>query len=239
MEFRPQPFQMLPEVIKNLLIINVLLFFGTYVLEGYNIDLVSILGLHLPGSSQFKIWQPITHLFMHGSFGHLFFNMFTLFMFGTVLENIWGPKRFLSFFLISGLGAAVLHYLVVYFVEMRPELIPFDNALAKVTDQAKRLDLLAMRDQFLSKPTIVGASGGIAGILIAFAYLFPNSLLYLYFFVPIKAKYLAIFYVLYELYQAVSFNPYDNVAHFAHLGGMLAGFITVKYIYNKDKRYFY
>ncbi len=240
-DIRPQPFQLLPEGIKNLLIINGLLFFGTEVLEGYGIKLRDILGLHLPQSAAFAFYQPITHLFMHAGIGHLLFNMLTLWMFGSTLENIWGTKRFLLFFFLSGLGAAFIHYLVTYLVEIRPILDAIDGQL-RTASGAEVMYLEDQRAQVLSAPNIIGASGGISGVWIAFAYLFPNSLLYLYFLFPIKAKYLAIFYVVYELYAAFSqmaLNSGDNVAHFAHLGGMLFGFIAVKYIFQTNRNHFY
>lgn len=240
-DIRPQPFQLLPEGIKNLLIINGLMFFGTVVLEGYGINLTQMLGLHLPQSKAFAFYQPITHLFMHGGIGHLLFNMLTLWMFGSVLENLWGTKRFLLFFFLSGLGAAFIHYLVTYLIDIRPIINAIDNQLRTATG-GEETYLMEQRDLVLSSPNIIGASGGISGVWIAFAYLFPNSLLYLYFLVPVKAKYMAAFYVVYELYSAfnqIATNSGDNVAHFAHLGGMLFGYIAVKFIFQTNRNHFY
>ena len=174
---------------------------------------------------------------MHGGLGHLFFNMLSLWMFGSVLENYWGSKRFLNFFFISGLGAAFIHYLILYFVELKPAIDLVDLQL-KTASNLDVFKLEQTKDAILGAPNILGASGGIAGILVAFAYLFPNSEIYLYFLLPIKAKYAVIAYIAFELYQAVQFNPNDNVAHFAHLGGMLFGFIAVK-IFNNNRNIFY
>ncbi len=240
-DIRPQPFQLLPDGIKNLLIINGLLYFGTVVLEGYGINLKEILGLHLPQSKAFAFYQPITHLFMHAGIGHLLFNMLTLWMFGNVLENLWGTKRFLLFFFLSGLGAAFIHYLVTYLIDIRPIISAIDGQL-RTASGADVSYLLDQRDQVLSAPNIIGASGGISGVWIAFAYLFPNSLLYIYFLFPIKARYLAIFYVVFELYSAfnqIAGRSNDNIAHFAHLGGMLFGYIAVKYIFQTNRNHFY
>ncbi len=234
---KPNGFEVLPPVTKNILIICGLLFMATFVAQNYGIDLQDKLGLHFPLSSQFKLYQIVTHLFMHGGLGHLFFNMLSLWMFGSVLENYWGSKRFLNFFLISGLGAAFIHYLILYFVELKPaiDLVELQLKTASNLDVFK---LQQTKDAILGAPNILGASGGIAGILVAFAYLFPNSEIYLYFLLPIKAKYAIIAYIAFELYQAVQFNPNDNVAHFAHLGGMLFGFIAVK-IFNNNRNIFY
>jgi len=238
-QFSPGRFELLPVVVKNILIINGLFFLGTITMANvYRIDLVDMFGLRFPGATEFKLWQPITHLFMHGSMGHLFFNMFSFWMFGSVLENIWGPKRFLNFYIITGLGAAFLHYLLVYLIDLKPVLDQIDMALSTANGSSVAF-YEGQREQLLNMPNIIGASGAVAGIWMAFAYLFPNSTLYLFFAFPVKAKYLAAVYVIYELYQAVQFDPRDNVAHFAHLGGMLFGFLIVRFWYNKDRVNFY
>ncbi len=238
-QFSPGRFEFLPVVVKNILIINGLFFLGTIAMaNAMRVDLVDIFGLRLPGASEFRLWQPITHLFMHGSFGHIFFNMFSFWMFGSVLENIWGPKRFLNFYLITGLGAAFLHYVVVYLIDLQPVLEQLNRQLSTASG-AEVGYLESQKVYVLNLPNIIGASGAVAGVWIAFAYLFPNSTLYLFFAFPVKAKYLAGFYVVYELWQAVQFNPNDNVAHFAHLGGMLFGFLIVRYWYRSDRTNFY
>ncbi len=238
-QFSPGRFEFLPLVVKNIIIINALFFLATFVLENsYGISLIDLLGLHFPAAQDFAIWQPVTHLFMHGSFNHILFNMFSFWMFGSVLENIWGAKRFLNFYMITGFGAAFLHYLIVYFIDLQPVLNNIDLQLI-TADGPGVAYLEAQREEFLNLPNIIGASGAVAGIWIAFAYLFPNSTLYLFFAFPVKAKYLAAVYVIFELYQALQFNPRDNVAHFAHLGGMLFGYLIVKYWYNSDRLRFY
>jgi membrane associated rhomboid family serine protease len=238
-QISPGRFDILPVVVKNIIIINGLVFLATYVLgSNFNTDLISLLGLRFPAATEFHLWQPITHLFMHGSINHILFNMFSFWMFGSALENVWGAKRFLNFYIITGLGAAFLHYLLVYFLELLPLLSSVDLQMA--TASASQLVYLEQyREQILNMPNIIGASGAVAGIWIAFAYLFPNSTLYLFFAFPVKAKYLAAVYVLVELYQALQFDPKDNVAHFAHLGGMLFGFLIVKFWYNNDRLNFY
>lgn len=240
-EIRPTGFQILPPVIKNIIIVSALLFLGTFSLKNVNIDLVQLLGLHMPGSQAFKIWQPVTYLFMHGSFGHLFFNMFSFWMFGAPLENYWGSKRFLQYFLLTGLGAAILHYSVVYAVDLRPILAQFKDQMQSLSG----LDQLYAQEQYeniLSMPNIIGASGAVAGVMAAFGYLFPNSVLYLYFAIPVKAKYIVGFYFIYELYQAylsLGSSATDNIAHFAHVGGFLMGLAIVKWVYQSNRSRFY
>ncbi len=275
-QYRPSRFNILPPVVKNLLIINGLFFLATIVFEGsLNIDLTDILGLHFPLSEGFRPYQIVTYMFMHGSFMHLFFNMFALWMFGNTLENYWGPKRFLTYYIITGIGAAACHYVVVY-LQMAPTLDLIDNYLAnpslsdfqtflksghfrmdptevlqyvnEIKNQASSghsTEMLSMSVEFMQKykasflntPVIVGASGSVFGILLAFGMLFPNTLLYIYFAIPIKAKWFVMLYGLAELYSGISNSSGDNVAHFAHLGGMLFGFILIKYWKNKKTQF--
>jgi membrane associated rhomboid family serine protease len=201
---RPDSF---PPLVKNLIIINVVVFIAQMVLDK-TIGLTDILALYPINSDEFKPYQIATHMFAHGSPFHIFFNMFGLYMFGRVLENVWGPKRFLLFYLISGVGAALVHLLVQYLTG------GFSSA--------------------------VGASGAIMGILAAFAYLFPNTELYLMFIpIPIKAKWAVIGMIALDLYLGMGQYSGDNIAHFAHLGGALTGFILVL-IWNKtNKKRFY
>ena len=234
----PQSFTHLPDVIKNLLIINGLLFLATISLENYGIDLVRWLGLHQFQSPNFMPHQLITHYFMHANLTHLFFNMFALWMFGKVLEDVWGGKRFLVYYMITALGAAALHLAVSQYQIMQlsnesPNLLQLAMEGMYSHGNANSLRLT----QLVSTPT-VGASGAVFGILLAFGMLFPNSLLYIYFAIPIKAKYFVILYGIIELYAGLSNNPADNVAHFAHLGGMLFGFILLKY-WQKNNMNFY
>ena len=236
--YRPTSFRELPEIIKNLLIINGLLFLATISLESYGIDLTQILGLHQFQSEDFMPHQLITHFFMHGNFTHLFFNMFALWMFGKILENVWGAKRFLIYYMITALGAAALHlavsqYQIYELSNEVPNLIELAKKGLYNTSNENSLRLT----QLVTTPT-VGASGAVFGILLAFGMLFPNTLLYIYFAIPIKAKYFVMIYGALELYLGLSNNPADNVAHFAHLGGMLFGFLLLKY-WQKNHKQFY
>ena len=169
---------------------------------------------------------------MHGGFGHLFFNMFVLWMFGSTLENIWGPKRFLGFYLVCGLGAAALHLLTLYFQS------------APIMDLFHRLPLAQQEEllyshSFRINGITVGASGAVFGCLAAFGYLFPNSLIYLYFLVPIKAKWLVGGLILVELWLGIQNSAGDDVAHWAHLGGALVGFLIVYYWNRTNRKRFY
>jgi membrane associated rhomboid family serine protease len=170
---------------------------------------------------------------MHGSFDHLLFNMFSFWMFGSILENVWGSSRFMIFYVVAGIGAAFLHYLVIFLMDVGPELQKIDEQI-KSADASVLLSLESRKEDLLNAPNIIGASGAVAGIWIAFAYMFPNSYLYLFFFVPIKAKYLAMMYVVFELWAVLQANPSDPVAHFAHLGGMFFGFAMVRWIERSD-----
>lgn len=263
--YRPTNFNLLPVVIKNLLIINVLMFIISYSLQG-RIDLNNILGLHFPLSQEFRPYQIVTYLFMHGDTMHLISNMFALWMFGTTLENLWGPKRFLIYYVVTGIGAAVCHYLVVYFQMQdtlsainsfiaNPSLTDFDTFSAAAGMNLNSGDLLRshgsqeslqiavdmmreLRENILNAPVIIGASGAVFGILLAFGVLFPNTYLYFSFLVPIKAKWVVLIYGLLELYPIIVISPGDKVAHIAHLGGMLFGFILLKYWQKKSKTFY-
>jgi membrane associated rhomboid family serine protease len=211
------------------LILNGLFFLATVSLNNLGIDLVKILGLHQFQSPDFRPHQLVTHLFMHGNFTHLFFNMFALWMFGKILENVWGSKRFLIYYMITGIGAASIHLLISQY-----QIISISNQIPEMVNLAiegrynPSIPISKKLTQLIITPT-VGASGAVFGLLLAFGMLFPNALLYLYFAIPIKAKYFVIGYGLIELYAGISNNPADNVAHFAHLGGMIFGFFLIKY----------
>jgi len=244
--YRPSSFSQLPEVVKNLLIINGLFFLATISLQGTGIDLVRWFGLHQFQSPDFMPHQLITHFFMHANFTHLLFNMFALWMFGKILENVWGAKRFLTFYMITGIGAAFIHLGVSQYEiwNLQSQLNP--NDLSILLENGKSLlernqnyihPIMGKLNQLINTPT-VGASGAVFGILLAFGMLFPNTLLYIYFAIPVKAKYFVIVYGVLELYAGLSNNPADNVAHFAHLGGMLFGFILLKY-WQKNNTQFY
>jgi membrane associated rhomboid family serine protease len=248
----------------------------TWMMRSQGIDLNRILGLFYPQSEYFMPHQLVTHLFMHGGITHLFFNMFALYMFGRVLESVWGPKRFLIFYFITGLGAATIHTFVNYleiapmakavvafnntpspelfasFVNKYPNAIKGFFSLPEVRDFAvtwldnpdvsmyeseasKVLNLVVAKR--MNIPT-VGASGAVFGVLLGFGMLFPNTQLMLLFPpIPIKAKYFVMAYGALELVLGFSM-PGSNIAHFAHLGGMIFGFILIKY-WNKTTRTFY
>lgn len=226
-------------VVFNLIAINVLLFVASQMIDSLN-DLLSlhyvfnthdfIKRLDPTASSSFQPFQLVTHMFMHGNLGHIFSNMFALFMFGSILERFWGGQRFLFFYLSTGFGAVLLHMLVqVYLVYDATGMVdPLFSALEQHPEIA---------GTYFSNT--VGASGAVFGILVAFGMLFPNTELMLMFFpVPIKAKYFVSMYVLWEIYRGISMSHGDNVAHFAHLGGALFGYILVK-IWNKNRTTLY
>ncbi|MBN3036073.1 MAG: rhomboid family intramembrane serine protease [Bacteroidales bacterium] len=233
---RPSGFNLLPMVVKNLLIINGLFFLATISLSRM-IDLTDMLGLHYPASPLFKPHQLITYMFMHGGFAHIFFNMFALWMFGNALENVWGPRRFLVYYMITGIGAGLLHLLVIHIQVAGIERNLSPEAISEVTGKGYDLlkegknysDSLLGKLNILYNTTTVGASGAVFGILLGFGMLFPNALIYLFFAIPIRAKYFVILYGAIELYAGIANNPGDNVAHFAHLGGMIFGYLLLIY----------
>ena len=266
-------FRVLPTVVKNLLIINGLFFLASWVSDDtFGFDLIKNLGLYYVGSDYFKPFQFISHLFMHGSFWHLFSNMFALWMFGSALENVWGPKRFLIFYLVTGLGAAVLHsvttaYEVLDFqaaVQLytsspsadsfmmfikeygpsfrKPVYIDFINKwMAAPTGSGFVSESIREAENLLEMskniPT-VGASGAVFGVLLGFGMLFPNQVIYLNFLFPVKAKYFVMFYGLFELYSGIQSSEGDNIAHFAHLGGMIFGYFLIKYWRNQRNTFY-
>ncbi len=245
MNYRPS-FNTIPVVVKNLIIINVLFFLATMVMERMGTNLYTYLGLHFPLSEKFRLHQIFTHMFMHGGVSHIFFNMFALYMFGRVLESVWGPRRFLTFYLVTGIGAAALHT-AVNFIEyyrdasqLTPEQIAYVKEVGYgIWAEGKNFTepLLGKLNIILNTPT-VGASGAVFGILLGFGMLFPNTQLMLLFPpIPIKAKYFVMGYGAIELYLGFA-QPGSNVAHFAHLGGMLFGYFMIKY-WNKHSRRFY
>ncbi len=246
MNYHPSSFSHLPDVVKNLLIINALFFLATISLDGIGFNMYKYFGLHQFQSSDFKPHQLVTHLFMHGNFTHLFFNMFALWMFGKVLENVWGGKRFLIYYMITGLGAAAIHLAVTQYEIMSLQsnmsaneynMIINEGGSVLAGGQNYTYHLLGKLNLLIHTPT-VGASGAVFGVLLAFGMLFPNALLYIYFALPIKAKYFVIFYGLLELYLGLNNNPADNVAHFAHLGGMIFGYFLIKYWRKNSNTFF-
>jgi membrane associated rhomboid family serine protease len=232
-EFRPGGFQMIPPVIKNLVIINVLIFLAQYTLgDGFNNKMLDLFALHDVHSALFRPHQLITYLFLHGGWQHVIFNMFALWMFGSVLENYWGPKRFLIFYIVCGIGAALCHLAVLY-----PEMSPVMDQFHFLPAQQQQ-ELLYAHDFRVNEPTL-GASGAVFGCLAAFGYLFPNDYIYLSFLVPIKAKWVVLGYAAIELYSGVQNSAGDNVAHWAHLGGGLVGLLLVMYWNRTNRRKFY
>jgi membrane associated rhomboid family serine protease len=238
----------LTPVVKNLVIINVLLFLARFAFEGVTAELIG----HYPLGADFKIWQVVTHMFMHHDIEHLVFNMFNLVIIGSALESVWGSKRFLQYYILCGLGAFVLFQLAVGY-----DVFLFTNgSLTTIYPVGK----------------VLGASGSVFGLLFAYGYLFPNrqfdigfilsfmlldyvlpvsSLLILgvlmiasrngvklYPTIPMKAKYLVVILALMELYLTIANNPNDFVAHIAHLGGMLIGFILIK-VWSNSRTNFY
>lgn len=224
---RPGGFQILPPIVKNLLIINIIVYFATYVFAKIGwLDLHEYLALYHWKSPLFKPWQFFTHIFMHANLGHLFFNMFALWMFGNVIENYFGSKRFLWFYIICGLGAAACH-LMVFNYENKEAIDYVSNLSANELQQFNNYLLQNSATTALYVP-MVGASGAIMGLLFAFGYLYPNLNIYVYLLFPLKAKYLVIIYAAIELFAGLKGNPADNVAHFAHLGGMLFAYLLMK-----------
>ena len=204
-------------VSTNLVIINALIWFASLVLPKLGIDLVELLGMHYWRSEEFNLVQVITYMFVHdtSSISHVFFNMFGVWMFGRVVESYWGPARFMTYYLLTGMGAAL--------VQQLSWMYEISNILSNIPAGIEVPGYIF--DQFVT----IGASGALFGILLAFGMMFPNAPLFLMFIpVPIKAKYMIIGYGLVELFSGVANFTGDSVAHFAHLGGMLFGYILIK-----------
>ena len=232
-----QQFSHLPEVVKNLLIINGLFFLATWTLQNQGIDLTKMFALHQFQSPDFRPHQLITHMFMHANFTHLFFNMFTLWMFGKTLENMWGGKRFLTYYIITGLGAALIYIGYIQFqintISSNIDSETYNMIINKgnnlLNNNQNFTDPIFGKLNLLINVPMLGASGAVYGLLLAFGMLFPNSLIYLYMAIPVKAKYFVGGIGVLALISGVGNNPGDNVAHFAHLGGMIFGIILLKY----------
>jgi membrane associated rhomboid family serine protease len=216
----------LPPITKNLLIINVLCYFGIIVARRYGLDLDSVLGLHFFLASDFKLYQLFTYMFMHANLEHIFFNMFAVWMFGRTLEMVFGSKRFLTYYLVCGIGAGIVQEVIQY-VFYATELVRYDSVNIGV-------EIVPMAE-YLNFMTTVGASGAVYGILLAFGMLFPNSQMFVFPLpFPIKAKFFVIGYALIELFLGLG-QTGDGVAHFAHLGGMIFGFLLIMYWRKKSK----
>ncbi|WP_210463821.1 rhomboid family intramembrane serine protease [Rufibacter roseolus] len=253
-------------MVRNLLILNVLMFFLSDRLFPKE-----MFALHDIRSDDFRPYQFVTHMFMHGNLGHLFSNMFSLFIFGPMLERYWGEMRFLTFYLITGLGASLMYSLVHHYeitqvldgaaaFMQNPDPIDFRNLLEKGGANVRSLEgflidfnrnptdaqmimqaksLASRMSEVVVDSSMLGASGAVFGILMAFGMLFPNTELMLLFFpVPIKAKYFVLMYGAFELYSGLNRAPGDNVAHYAHLGGMLFAYILLK-LWERQRNNFY
>ena len=212
----------MPTVTKNLLIINVLCFLGAMVARRYGVDLNDMLGLHFFLASDFNPAQLITYMFMHANFQHIFFNMFAVWMFGRTLEMVWGPKRFLFYYILCGIGAGLIQE-GVQWVDYVVNLSQYERVNTGIS-------IISM-DEYLNLLTTVGASGAVYAILLAFGMLFPNSEMFIFPLpMPIKAKYFV--YAVLELVLGITGG--DGIAHFAHLGGMLFGLILIIYWRKKN-----
>lgn len=208
----------IPTVTKNLVAINILMFIATLVNENF---MVANFAMFYPASPFFKPWQILTHMFMHGGFWHIFFNMYSLLMFGSILERSLGPKKYLIFYFVTGLGAVALHT----GVEWLQARVFIANGIAQAYQQ------------LLVTPTL-GASGAIYGVLIGFAMLYPQARLMLIFPpIPVKAKWLVIIFAAIELFSGIN-GIQDGVAHFAHLGGMLFGWLLIRWWRKQGKLYY-
>lgn len=237
-----------PPVVKNLLIINVLAYVAMIMLSSQDLDLTEYFGLHYWKSEAFYPHQLVTYMFMHSfTITHLLFNMFAVWMFGKVLESVWGSKRFLIYYMVTGVGAGLIQLLVIYlrlmplYSQLSPEDLSYitENGYQLLQEGKNFTDPVAGKINLLLNVTTVGASGAVFGILLAFGMLFPNTELMLLFPpIPIKAKWFVIGYGAIELYSGMANNAGDNVAHFAHLGGMLFGFFMIKYWQKNSNRFY-
>jgi membrane associated rhomboid family serine protease len=250
----------IPQVTKNLMILNVLFFLVTLFLESKGINLRTILGAHYLNSPDFQPYQAITHMFIHENFLHILMNMWLFVMLGGHLERLWGPKRFFIFYILCGLGAFILHngigvyqiYELRHSLSMNYPMESIDNIIRNTSD-ANTVDALnsyfnekqlasgegIQRYFDLTRVTMFGASGAVFGVLAAFAILFPNMEFLLYFAIPVKAKYLFGAYILLEIYLSFKNSPTDQVAHLAHLVGAIVGAIMVLYWRKTDRSNFY
>ena len=251
----------IPQVTKNLLLLNILVFILTLILGSKGVDLNQLLSTHAIGSPLFKPYQVVTYMFAHADFLHILMNMWLFVMLGGYLERLWGPKRFFIFFLLCGFGAFLLqnamsayqlfdlkskisasgidistiNYYISNTTSIKESLIEI-NDMGNFTQSQASLILEYVME---SNASMLGASGAVFGVLAAFAILFPNQEFLLYFAIPVKAKFLVGGYIIYEIYQSFQHNPNDQVAHLAHVGGAIAGALIVLYWRKKDRTNFY
>lgn len=253
----------IPQVTKNILLLNILFFVLKFFFNSQGIDLDRILGAYYVNSPLFEPYQVITHFFMHGDLMHIFLNMWLFVMLGTFLEQLWGPKRFFIFYIASALGAFALYNIIGMYqiYEMKQALSGFldvhilDNIirssysivdlehnvnqyLMTLNSGEVNVSIISKYISFANTP-LVGASGAVFGIMAAFAILFPNTEFMLYFAIPVKAKFLVGAYFLWELYKSFNGTPGDNVAHLAHVGGAIVGAIIILYWRKTDKKHFW
>jgi membrane associated rhomboid family serine protease len=217
-------FRNIPIVTKNLLIVNFLAFVATWILQQRGIDLTNFGGLHFFMASNFHLYQFVTYMFLHANLTHIFFNMFALWMFGVVVENVWGPKKFLFYYISCGIGAGLMQEVV--------QLFDFYFRITAQDPSITFTELFAIGQQLstqLNGWATIGASGAVYAILLAFGMIFPNERIFIFPLpVPIKAKWFVCGYAAIELFSAISSSG-DGVAHMAHLGGMLFGFLMIRY----------
>lgn len=239
-------FSSVPPVTLNIIIINVIVWLSQLVFKTKGIDLSEYLGLHCFASEYFYPHQVITYMFLHdpSSIMHILFNMFAVFMFGRMLETVWGGKRFLFYYMATGIGAGLINMLVVYFrihsleAGLTPEMISevYANGASLLNRGLNYSNEALGAFNILVNQTTVGASGAVFGILLAFGMIFPNvELMIIPIPVPIKAKYFVIGYGVLELLLGLRNDANDNVAHFAHLGGLLVGLIIILYWKKRNK----
>ena len=214
------PLSNLPPITKNIILINIVVFIAQNFIPNFTQNFA----LHFYASPDFKPYQLLTHMFMHGSISHIFFNMFALFMFGAALEYRMGPKRYFTYYLLTGFGAVMLHFASMYW-ESYSTLMEIQQYVAQGQLTPEQIS----NAYFNTFHVTLGASGALFGVLAGFAMLYPNQELFLMFIpIPIKAKYFVLGYAAIELFLGVSGSSNDNIAHFAHLGGALFGFIIIK-----------
>ncbi|OQP49347.1 hypothetical protein A4H97_28830 [Niastella yeongjuensis] len=229
-DIRPRGFQSIPPVIKNLIIANVLFWIAEITFKE---PFINLLALHHYENPDFRGWQLVTYMFMHSLAPfHILMNMFVLWMFGSTLEDVWGSKRFLIFYLICGLGAAL--------VQLGVLAVSMEMLTNKLNSGAISLEEYKMRGGAIYYTTVVGASGAINGVMAGFAYIFPNTPLFIFPLpFPVKAKYVIIGYFLLDLFGGINPSYGDNVAHFAHVGGAIVGLILVITMNRNNRRTFY
>ena len=227
-------FRNIPIVTRNLLIINVLVYLLASVVELGGKSLTDWGALHFFMASDFHVYQFITYQFLHGGFTHLFFNMFALWMFGCVIENVWGPKKFIFYYIFCGVGAGLCQEMVQYISFAADGLTSLDPAQVLNVNGQRLMTV----DQIMNLSSTIGASGAVYGILLAFGMTFPNERIFIFPLpIPIKAKWFVAIYAIIEFVSAMS-SVGDGVAHMAHIGGMLFGFLLILYWRKRPNSYF-